>query len=184
MPMYRYIPLVLVLAACGTDQRYLIDPPQVAGSARVQVATLEVLEVSLPAYAEASEILVEGPDGGLTPISNALWADDPVRAVTLAIAEQVGAGSSAIAAPEPWPLEEDAQAAVSVTVAQLVAQSDGALRMTGQYAISSYDRIVRERIVPFSIVQPMVDGTPNAIAAATGAAISQLSSEIIASLAR
>ncbi|KAA8608367.1 hypothetical protein AL036_07530 [Salipiger aestuarii] len=182
--MFRYIPLVLVLAACGTDQRYLIDPPQVAGSARVQVATLEVRDVSLPAYAEASEILVEGPDGGLSPIQNALWADDPVRAMTLAIAEQVAAGSSATVAPEPWPLQEDAQAEVTVTVAQLVAQADGTLRMTGQYALSSYDRIVRERIVPFSIAQPMRDNSPNAVAAATGAAISQLSADIIGSLAR
>lgn len=182
--MLRYIPLVLVLAACGTDQRYLIDPPEVAGSARVRVATVEVRDVSLPAYAEASEILLESADGGLTPIKNALWADDPVRAVTLAIAEQIGAGSSAVAAPEPWPLDEDAQAAVSVSVAQLVAQADGTLRMSGQYAISSYDRIVRERIVPFSIVQPIVASTPNGIAAATGAAVAQLSSEIIATLAR
>ncbi len=184
MPMFRYIPLVLVLAACGTDQRYLIDPPGVAGTARVQVASLEVREVSLPAYAESSEILVESADGGLSPIPNALWADDPARAVTLAIAERIGAGSSATVAPEPWPLEEDAQAAVSVTVAQLVARADGTLSLTGQYAISSYDRIVRERIVPFSIVQPMAGDSPSAIAAATGAAISKLSTEIIASLAR
>ncbi|MDO6584983.1 ABC-type transport auxiliary lipoprotein family protein [Salipiger sp. 1_MG-2023] len=182
--MLRYIPLVLALAACGTDQRYLIDAPEVAGSARVRVATLEVREVSLPSYAEASEILLENADGGLTPVKNAVWADDPVRAVTLAIAEQVSARSSATAAPEPWPLDEDAQAAVSVTVAKLVAQANGSLRMSGQYAISSYDRVVAERIVPFSIVQPLASTGPNDIAVATGAAVSELSSDIIATLGR
>ena len=85
-------------------------------------------------------------------------------------------------APEPWPLADDAQAAVQVTVSRLVARNNGTLRLTGQYAISSYDKVVRERIQGFDIVVPMVGEGPQAIARATGAAVTQLSGQITQSL--
>ncbi|APZ54871.1 PqiC family protein [Salipiger abyssi] len=184
--MYRILPFAaLILAACsGAEPRYLIEPPIQAASARLRVATLEVREVSLPAYAEASEIVLEGEDGALTQIDNALWADDPSRAVTLAIAEHIGRASNATVAAEPWPLEEDAQAAVQVTVAQMVARADGTVALSGQYAISSYDRVVRERIERFAISVPLAEATPAGIAQATGAAIAQLAAEITESLSR
>ncbi len=179
----RILPLALMLAACsGAEPQFLIDTPAQAGSARLRVATLEVRQVSLPAYAAASEILLEDEDGALTQVDNALWADEPARAVTLAIAEQIGAASSATVAPEPWPLADDAQAAVQVTVSRLVARNDGTLRLTGQYALSSYDKVIRERIQSFDITVPMVGTGPQAIAQATGAAISQLSGQITQSL--
>lgn len=180
--MLRFLPLVLILAACGPEPRYLIDTPVEAGSARLRVATLEVRDVSLPAYAEASEILQEDADGALTQVDNALWADDPTRAVTLAIAEQINRGSTATVAPEPWPLEEDAQAAVHVSVSRMVALNNGTLKLAGQYGISSYDRVVRERIESFDIVVPMTGEGPTAIARAAGAAVSQLAERIMASL--
>ena len=78
--MTRLISLValgLALAACSTEQRYLVDPPVAEGTARLAVRTLEVRDVSLPSYAEASEILLEDESGALTQIKGALWADDP-----------------------------------------------------------------------------------------------------------
>ncbi|GGG61709.1 lipoprotein [Salipiger pallidus] len=183
--MKTILPFVLLLAACsGAEQRFLIDPPAEQGAVRLGVSSLEVRDVSLPLYADASEILLEGEDGALTQIDNALWADDPGRAVTLAISEQIGRRSSAAVAPEPWPLEEDAQAAVAVTVSQLVGRSNGTLQLTGQYAISSYDRIVRERIQRFDISVPMTSATPQGVAQATGAAISELSGQITTALSR
>lgn len=183
--MLRILPFALLLAACsGAEPRYLIDAPAQSGSARLRVSTLEIKEVSLPAYAEASEILMEGKDGALAPVDNALWADEPGRAMTLALADQIGRASTATVAAEPWPLEEEAQAAVHVTVSQLVARADGTVSLTGQYAVSSYDRVVRERISRFDIAAPMTESTPAGIASATGAAIAQLSAEITAALAR
>ncbi|MAU45763.1 MAG: hypothetical protein CMP09_13225 [Yangia sp.] len=181
---HRILPFALILAACGAEPRYLIDPPVQSGNSRLQVSTLEVMDVSLPAYAEASEILLEGEDGALTQVDNALWADDSRRAVTLAIAEQIGRASSAAVAPEPWPLEEDAQAQVHVSVSRMVARANGTLSLDGQFAVSSYDRVVRERIQRFAITVPMASADPAGIAQATGAAIAELSSQITASLSR
>ena len=106
--MFRFLPLaLLLLTACGgTDPRYLIDtaPAEVAAPVRLRVATLEVRDVSLPAYAEESQILLEGGDGALTPVKGAAWADEPVRAVTLLLADTIGRAGSATVAAEPWPL--------------------------------------------------------------------------------
>ena len=175
------------LTACGgTDPRYLIDSPAgtVAQQTRLAVATLEVREVSLPAYAEESQILMEGGDGALTPVDGAVWADDPVRAVSLLLADNLSRTTTATVAAEPWPLETPAQAAVQVTVAQLVARDSGRLDLKGQFAISSYDRIVRERIRRFDISVPLSGTSPGAIATATSQAMGQLSDQIRSDLAR
>ena len=86
--MYRLLPLVLVLlAACGSNgPRYLLDraPVDEAAKTRVKAGTLEVMDVSLPTYAEDAEIMVEDGNGALSPGKNALWADDPRRAVGVA----------------------------------------------------------------------------------------------------
>ncbi|EPX85042.1 PqiC family protein [Salipiger mucosus] len=183
--MYRFLPLALLLAACsGAEPRYLIEAPAEVRPAPLAVASLEVRDVSLPAYAEASEILVESADGGLEPAENALWADDPMRAVTLALADRIGRASNATVAAEPWPLEEDAQAAVEVRVTDMVARASGVFELTGQYAVSSYERVVRERIERFAIAVPLVDTTPGSIADATGRAVAQLAAEITEELSR
>ncbi|NIY80797.1 membrane integrity-associated transporter subunit PqiC [Celeribacter sp. HF31] len=193
--MLRFLPLALLaLTACGgTEPRYLIDSAPTETTAetaqvRMQVATLEMREVSLPAYAEESQILIEGADGALTPLDNALWADEPRRAVTLRLAEAISRGGSATVAAEPWPLETPAQAAVHVQVSDMVArapgQSGGQFDLKGQFAISSYDHVVRERIRRFDISVPMPDASPAGIARASGQALQNLAIEITQELRR
>lgn len=187
--MVRFLPLtLLLLTACGgTSPLYLIDTPPAAATAtpvRVRVSTLEVLEVSLPAYAEDSQILLEGGDGALTPIKGALWADEPVRAVTLLLSDHIGRRGTATVAAEPWPLETPAQAAVHVTVSEMVARASGQFDLKGQYAISSYEHILRERIKRFEISVPLVDGSPAGVAKASGQAMQQLAEDITRELSR
>ncbi|TNE56645.1 MAG: hypothetical protein EP341_04595, partial [Sphingomonadales bacterium] len=64
------------------------------------------------------------------------------------------------------------------------ARLDGQLHLSGQFAISSYDRIIRERIVPFSIAVPLAGDSPAQIAQATGIAIDRLGTEIATNLRR
>lgn len=177
--------LPLSLTACGGNSaRYLLDAPSAEQRARVAVSTIEIREVTLPAYAGASEILLQGADGSLRPAAGAVWADDPVRALTLALARNLDDGTTATAAAEPWPLEEPADVRVEVRIERMVAQSDGQFRMTGQYAIAAPERAVRESINRFDILQPVTDATPGAVAQATGAAMLTLSRQIATRLRR
>lgn len=186
--MQRLIILAfVVLAACGNDgPRYLLEqaPVAEASKTRVRVQTLEVRDVSLPTYAEDSDIMVENKDGALTAVKNALWADDPSRAVTQRLTGDIGRLSTAVTAAEPWPLENEAQAAVHVRVSEMVARSSGQLDLRGQFAISSYNYVVRERIETFDISVPLADTKPGSIASATSAALRELSGQIVKSLAR
>lgn len=176
--------LPLFAAACGSEPRYRMDSMPPASSVRLAVSTLEVREVSLPAYADASEILLEDGTGAMTQIEGALWADDPRRAMTQALAERLGTISGATVASEPWPLEEPAQAAVHVRISEAVANETGYFRLKGQYALSSYDRVIRERVNRFEITVPLQAATPGGIAAAAGSATAQLADRIAADLSR
>lgn len=176
--------LFALLAACGADDRFLIAPATDVREARVRVATIEVREVSLPAYAAASEIVVEQPSGALQTVKNAMWADDSVRGVTGTLARSLDLSSTASVAAEPWPLAEPAQARVEVRVDRMVARNDGRFELSGQFAIAAPEGAVSERVERFEILTPLVDLTPPSIAVATGAAVDALAQKIIARLRR
>ncbi|WP_353471879.1 ABC-type transport auxiliary lipoprotein family protein [Salipiger sp. H15] len=176
--------LPLLAAACGDEQRFRMESAPPAASVRLAVGTLEVREVSLPAYADASEILLEDQSGAMSQVEGALWADDPRRAMTQALAERLGLISGATVAAEPWPLEEPAQAAVHVRISEAVASENGFFRLKGQYALSSYDRVIRERVSRFEITVPLAAASAQAIAAAAGRATDQLADRIAGDLAR
>lgn len=184
--MFRMLPLVVLLvsACAGAEPRYLIDPPDVTGQTRLAVSTIEVRQVSLPTYAEGSDILLEDADGALMPVKSAAWADDPVRAVTLALADQMGRASNATVASEPWPLEDSPDISVHVRVTAMVARADGTFDLTGQYAVSSFNKVVRERISRFDISTPMPETTPTGIARATSQSVTALSDQILTALRR
>jgi Uncharacterized protein conserved in bacteria len=186
--MRRFLPLLLLsLAACGdTDPRYLMASTPTAEITRtaLRVATLEIRQVSLPAYANDDLILREEADGALTPIKGALWADTPARAMTQHLADRLSATTTAQVAAEPWPLARPAQAEVDVRVSQMASRTDGRLYLSGQFAISSFDQVVRERIVPFAIAVPLSTDTPAGIAAASGQAVDRLAGQISVTLSR
>lgn len=177
--------IVLFLVGCGDKkERFVIAPGTSAAEARLGVDTIEVRDVSLPAYASASEIVLADAKGALRPAPKAIWADDPPRAVTAALARSLDVKSSATVAVEPWPLTEEPAAELSVRIEQMTARADGTFLMYGQFALSSPSGALRERLRRFSINVPMAESTPAAVATATGQAIDALADKVIAELKR
>ena len=181
-------PLIILLAlasltACGDKKaRFEIPSPIAVTEARLRVSSIEVRDVSLPAYASASEIVVEDAAGALRPVPKAIWADDPARGVTGALARSLEAASTAKVAAEPWPLTSEPQARVQVRIDQMTAKADGSFYLEGQFAISSANGAVPDSLNRFGISVPMADLAPANVAIATGAALDQLAAKIIARL--
>ena len=175
--------LLASLTACGDKKaRFEIPSPTAVTEARLRVSSIEVRDVSLPAYASASEIVVEDATGALRPVPKAIWADDPARGVTGALARSLESASTAKVAAEPWPLTSEPQARVQVRVDQMSARVDGSFYLEGQFAISSSSGAVSDSLDRFAISVPMTDLSPASVATATGLALDQLVAKIIAKL--
>ncbi len=173
----RYILILLVLAACGSDPvRYAVPVPEVEARARVNVGSLEVRDVTLPLYAELEEIYVEQEDGGLVSDTSVLWADDPQRGVTQGLASALADLTTAQVAAEPWPLEELPEARLDVRFETMLARANGQFSIAGQYFVArgtGTDRSGR-----FAIDVPYAPGGTVSIAAAQGRAIERLARQI------
>ena len=141
-----FLTTALLLAACGDDPVLFAAPPAaltVAGTpadpgGRIAVAydSIEVRDVSLPAYAEAESIFYEGAGGVLMPVEGAEWADLPGRAVTLDLVGVLESVTRARVAAEPWPFESLPEARVEVRATRMAAGADGIFRMAGQYHVA------------------------------------------------
>lgn len=171
--------LALLLAGCGTEDRYLAAP-QVTATERVasRFSSIEVREVSLPTHAANEEIYVEAEGGGLAA-SDLLWADDPTRAVTLALSRNLAQITGARVAPEPWPFDAYPAARVDVRVERFLGQADGTLVLAGQYFVADLEEKERDRARLFSLSAPMAgDLTPAAAAEARARLVTELALRI------
>ncbi len=179
--MRKILILPFFLAACGESDpaRYLIDRPQPDTQVRLEVSTVELRDVVMPGHASGTDVLVQTETGALVPVGDAIWADDPVRAVTAQLAETMDVGTSATVAAEPWPLFDRSQAQVEVRLSRMIARNDGMFELAGQVAIASADRVVRERIERFFIEVPLGGATADAISTASGVALNQLATQIL-----
>lgn len=167
---------LLALAACGSPE-VRVPTPEPAPIARqaIRYPSVEVREVSLPAYAALEEIFVQAPDGTLSPAGEQLWADDPTRAVTLDLTRALTRITGARVASEPWPFDAYPAARVDVRVSDLIADPAGGVRMTGQAFIAPLDGRGRDKALLFDLTAPAsLPQTPAAIAAARSALISDL----------
>lgn len=178
------LPILIFLAACSgpEDPRFLIEPAPSSEKIRVLVGSIEVRDVSLPAYAADPEVLAEGEGGALYPVGGSLWADDPVRGFTQALVSDLSARTNATIASEPWPLTEDAHARLDVRVNQVFAQANGQFMLAGQFAVASPDEVIREFVRTFEIEIPIQGEGSGAIAAAQSAAIGELARLVSRSL--
>lgn len=176
------IPLALGLAACsGGDGPALYQVPDVEAGARIAISyrSVAVREVSLPAYAALQEISVAEANGSLSSAPGLLWADDPVRSVTLDLARNLARLTGAQVAPEPWPFRTLPEVAVDVRVEELVASRSGTLRLSGQYFTAPDDPDRRGHAHVFDISEPFdPGGGVAAIAAARATAVARLARDV------
>lgn len=165
----------LALGGCsGTAQLYSVPAPVVDEKIRTSVRSVEVRDVSLPSYAAAEEIHIQMPDGSLTSSNSALWADLPVRALSLELSRNLAELTGAQIAAEPWPFERFPQARLEVRLEELLAGADGVFRASGQYFVAGYEG-VRDRSGFFRLTAPFdPEAGPAAIANARGDIVLQL----------
>ena len=178
MPRFSLL-LALALAACSGDvARFAIDPAPVARAYPDRIGTAELREVSLPQYAADQEIAAQSEDGALRSNPKEIWADNPPRAVTLALARQISQLSGATVIAEPWPLADGPQRRIEVRVEQFMAQADGVVRLTGSYYVTPAMAEGRDIVRRFDLSVPLAGEGPAAIAAAQSQAVAQLAEQI------
>ncbi|MFC3569612.1 PqiC family protein [Paracoccus simplex] len=170
-----------LLGACSNGEktaRYLIDPP--AGGARVpdRLGTAELKDVSLPEYASGDELSWQSADGAVRSNTKQLWADNPQRAFTLALARSISDLSGATVIAEPWPLSEPPRRTLEVRVEKALAQADGLYRLTGRYFVGDSAAGGINQARSFDISVPLADTGPAAIARAQSQAIARLAGQI------
>lgn len=168
------IAILMLLAACGSPERFAVTTPEITQTARIAFASVEVRDVSLPSYAAADEITIRSEDGTLTSSSDVLWADAPERAIALELSQNLARLTKRRIASEPWPFEQFPDARLEVRFAELVATSAGVFSTSGQYFVAVEDG-GRERSGLFDLnVSFDPAGGPNAIAQARGQLILDL----------
>lgn len=177
--------LLAALAACsGPATRIDLAPVASSLELRALVGSAMVRTVSLPTYAAAEEIS-QGAEGGLIVASgDILWADDPERAVTLAVTSHLDEILNATIGPDPWPFAGLPDVSIDVRVARMLAGADGVFRLSGQYYIGGDGIDFPNRSRAFAFEVPLAGEGPGAVAAAQAQAILALSEDIARRLAR
>jgi uncharacterized lipoprotein YmbA len=180
------LPLVLTLAACGSGTaplRYSVPPVPVEARVPVAFSAIEVIDVTLPAYAQGEEISLGLPGGGIQRQDGLLWADIPARGVTLDLTRALGQITGARVASSPWPFDRRPDARVEVRIEEFLPAETGtgsaAFRLAGQYFVGAFDGSERARARGFALSVPYDPaGGPPAIAAARATATVQLAEAI------
>ena len=119
-----------------------------------------VRTVSLPTYAAAEELSFEAADGLITSNNAVLWADDPARAVTLALTRNIGAITSAKIGPDPWPFAGLPDVAIDVRVTRMIAGADGVFDLEGQFFVGGDGIDYANTTKRFAVTRHLTDVTP------------------------
>ncbi|MDB6178147.1 PqiC family protein [Paracoccus sp. Z330] len=170
-----------VLSACSNPEktgRFLIDPPAAQTRVPDRLGTAELKDVSLPEYASDQEVMWQTADGAVRSNPDSLWADNPQRAFSLALARAISDMSGATVVNEPWPLAEPPKREIEVRVTRALAQSNGVYRLTGRYFVSDEGSGGTNHARSFDISVPLASDQPASIAAALSQAIGQLAGQI------
>ncbi|MBY5972480.1 membrane integrity-associated transporter subunit PqiC [Pseudooceanicola marinus] len=170
----------LALASCAADERFYTVPdvaPETLAPVSIRYSSVEVLEVSLPDYAERQQIARRQADGAVAAETDVLWADLPSRGMSLELARHLGRITGVQVAGEPWPFNDRAQARLEVRVEQMLAEADGTFRLSGQYFVAP-DLGGRGRTGLFDITVPVAGPGPSEIAAARAQAVAELAGQV------
>ncbi|SHE65876.1 hypothetical protein SAMN05444339_1011009 [Loktanella atrilutea] len=174
------------LVACGSTITRL-DAPPAASTLQIPAAVDSVMirTVSLPTYAAAEEIALETAPGVITSDGDLLAADDPSRAVTLALTQSLDEILNATVGPDPWPFAGLPDVAVDIRISEMLGSAvTGQFRLAGQYYIGGdgIDYPNSSRTFAYTVPMPTPD-IPGAVVAQT-AAVTQLAEGIARRLAR
>ena len=172
----------LALSACtsgGGPLLYAVPPAPVTARVPVSFASVEVIDVTLPTYAQTEEIALGLATGAIQTRKDLLWADLPARAVTLDLTRALGLVTGAQVASSPWPFDRSPDARLEVRIEEFLPAATGTFRLSGQYFVGAFDGSDRARARAFALSVPFdpAGGVP-AIAAARGAATVQLAETI------
>lgn len=175
--LFGLVALALV-AGCagGTSPQVVIDPKSSELRVPARVGSVMLRDISLPAYAQATEISVRGDNGTLVEKKGAVWADDPARAMTGAMVRNLSVITGAQVAAEPWPLEGYPDVELTVRVEHMFARADGSITLVGYYALRR--EYGRSMIRQFDITRPAATEAPDDIALVYEAAWSDLAERI------
>ena len=168
-----------LLAACASipAERIAVPRPEITGTQRIAHATVALRNVSLPSYAAGETIFTEDETGRLRETPGLLWADDPARAMTLALARHLNTITSARVASEPWPFLEPAAAEVEIRIEDMLARADGTFRLSGQYFVTSETGRDHARLFDLSVpIAP--EPTPENLATARAQVVRDLAMDI------
>ena len=166
--------LVAGCSALSPELRYPVPAVAPTEKVKVRFRSIEVRQVSLPEYAELSEMSSRTAEGAIETQSKLLWADDPVRAVTLELARNLGQITGATVASEPWPFETFADARLEVRIEEMLTDQGNLFRLSGQYFVAgSNGTINRSRLFNLAVPIPGEPG-PATMAAARGQIIADL----------
>lgn len=177
--------LAALMAACsGPTSRLDMAPVSSQLNLRAAVGSAMVRTVSLPTYAAAEELAFETPDGLISNNADVLWADDPSRAVTLALTRNIGEITSAKIGPDPWPFAGLPDVSIDVRVTRMVAGADGIFDLEGQYFVGGDGIDYTNSTNAFAVSTPIVGEGPAAIAQAQALSLMTLSEQIARKIAR
>jgi len=173
------------LIACSTPANRLDMSPVVSDlELRALVSSAMVRTVSLPTYAAAEEIAREIAPGIIGADADILWADDPERAVTLAITRHMDDILNATIGPDPWPFVGLPDVSIDIRVERMLAGADGVFRLMGQYFLGGDGIDFPNRSESFAFNIPLTGDGTDAVAMAQARAILALSEDIARKIAR
>lgn len=177
------VALVFALAACGPGPaRLSVTSEASAVSERVSVSSILVGEVSLPDYANATEVLRESEAGLIEAVPDLIWADIPENAMANALVRNLSQITNVSVARAPWPLSSFPDAELTIRVEQMLLRSDGQLHMSGQFAVRRDDGSRAERIRTFEFAVPVEGLELPDLARAHASAWRQLAEQIAGQL--
>lgn len=178
-PIATALTAAILLSGCSAlgspTLRYPVPQVQPSQKVSIRYRTVEVRQVSLPEYAGLAEMSIQTAEGAIETDKSLLWADDPVRAVTLELSRNLGLITGATVASEPWPFDSFADARVEVRVEEMLTDRQNQFRLSGQYFVASTDGSNVNRSRLFQLTVPITgEPGPATTAAARGQIIADL----------
>jgi len=176
---------LVVLSGCATSSdRLAMIPLDSNMNLTPLVDSVMVKRVSLPTYAAVEEVAFERTEGLIASNPVVLWADDPQRAVTLALTRNLSDILNNQVGPEPWPLAGLPAVSIDVRVERMLAGIDGHFHLAGQVYIAGEGIDFPNASQQFDIAAPLVDQSLANIANAQAQALLSLSELIAQKLGR